>query len=261
MPPSVHVEVLTRAAAILGGTAHLRAHLSVPMRALEAWLRGSERPPAFAFLSAVDLISRQAPDAFEADALRRSLEARRRSDLIAAAAGTAREQAREAKRQSALALARSNATRAALLKVRLHAALNKAVNGTAASRGNVQLMTAQGLRIVAQVGFSRPFLDFFDAVGHGSSSACALALSRAQRIVVEDVRSHPVFSGTPALEVMREAAALACQSTPLLGHSGEVLGMLSTHYDRPHQPSPQELEVIDAIAANAASWMATLRAV
>jgi hypothetical protein len=73
--------------------------------------------------------------------------------------------------------------------------------------------------------------------------------------VVEDVVAHPLFAGTPAAEVMREAGALACQSTPLLDASGRVLGVLSTHYERPHAPSTEELQVLDVVTARASHWL------
>lgn len=54
---------------------------------------------------------------------------------------------------------------------------------------------------------------------------------------------------------MDDAGARAVQSTPLLGPSGQVIGMLSTHYERPHIPSPEELQAIDAIAERTSFWL------
>jgi GAF domain-containing protein len=54
---------------------------------------------------------------------------------------------------------------------------------------------------------------------------------------------------------MQRAGALACQSTPLVSGSGELLGMLSTHYERPHEPLPEELQVVDLVARVASRWL------
>lgn len=112
----------------------------------------------------------------------------------------------------------------------------------------MQFLCADGLRIVAHLGFDQRFLDFFAAVSHDASTACGRALKQGQRFIVDDVLTDPGFKGTEAADVMRNAGALACQSTPLLGGLGQVIGMLSTHYERPHQPSLEELAVIDHVA-------------
>lgn len=80
-------------------------------------------------------------------------------------------------------------------------------------------------------------------------------MEKASRIVVPDVANDAMFAGTPALEVMLEAHALAVQSTPLVSASGAVLGVVSTHYDRPHRPDERELDVVDHIARRAAFWL------
>src|SRR5438874_2201830 len=58
-----------------------------------------------------------------------------------------------------------------------------------------------------------------------------------------------------ARAVLQAAGARAVQSTPLVSVSGQVLGMLSTHYDRPHTPEEPELQIIDHIARRAAFWL------
>ncbi len=195
MPETVHVRVLVRAAEILGGKAELRVHLRVSMRELEAWLAGRDRPPAYVFLRAVDLIGSQGD---------RSLQ--------------------------------------------LHEALKAAVKASGAQRGNIQAASPDGLRIVTQLGFEKRFLDFFSVVTHDTPSCCGPAAAKAQRVVVSEVGTHPIFAGTEAAEVMTSAGAAACQSTPLLDVSGSVIGMLSTHYERPHEPTAAELSAIDELA-------------
>lgn len=211
---TVHGRALHRAAQILGGKEKLRRHLHVPMHLLEDWMSGAERPPMEVFLKAVDLICAPSP---QPEAVRRSVRLPIRRDKV-------------------------------------QAALDAALRVTGAPRGNLQLASADGLRIVAQRGFEQPFLDFFACV-RDEASACGVALMHGRRVIVADVARDPIFAGTPAGGVMLQAGARAVQSTPLLAASGEVIGVLSTHYDRPWQPGEHELAMLDDIARTTASWL------
>lgn len=133
--------------------------------------------------------------------------------------------------------------------------LDAALRATGADMGNVQLVSPEGLRIVAQRGFEAPFLDYFARVVPELPSSCGAALKHCARVVVPEVESHPIFAGTQAAEVMAQARARACQSTPLRAKDGTLLGMLNTHYDRPHEPSARELEAIDHLARHASFWL------
>jgi PAS domain S-box-containing protein len=105
---------------------------------------------------------------------------------------------------------------------------------THADMGNIQLFDPQSgcLKIVVSRGFEQPFLDFWNAVAEGQGN-CGTAMKNAQRSIVEDVTQSPIFVGTPALEVQLNARMRAVQSTPLFGHSGALIGMLSTHWHYP----------------------------
>jgi PAS domain S-box-containing protein len=134
----------------------------------------------------------------------------------------------------------------------LHDILDAAIEITGACMGHIQLLEGDLLRMTAQRGFDRPFLEFFDAV-HGDLGACGTALQRGERVIVEDVVNSPIFVGTPALEVMVASGARAVQSTPLVSRSGRVLGMFSTHYQHaPQQPSERALRLLDILARQAA---------
>ena len=133
------------------------------------------------------------------------------------------------------------------------------MTSTAATRGNIQLVCPEGLRIVGHLGFEQPFLDFFRVVGRDTPSSCGPALEGGRRVVVPHVSIHPVFAGTPAEAVMDRAGVRACQSTPLSTGTGEVIGMLNTHYETPHEASPEELRAIDLIARRAAFWLSDAR--
>lgn len=117
--------------------------------------------------------------------------------------------------------------------------------------GNVQLYNREtkALEIVAQSGFHQEFLDYFSTVRE-VSSACGRALELRERVIIEDVLTDPGFE--PHRQIAASAGFRAVQSTPLFGRNGEPLGMLSTHFRRPHRPSERELRFTDLYARQAA---------
>ena len=120
-----------------------------------------------------------------------------------------------------------------------------------AEKGTLQLMEDNSLRIVAHHGHDRPFLDFF-AKAESVASVCGEATKRVDRIVVDDVESSSIFAGTQSLAVLREAGVRAVQSTPLLSHQGEMLGILTTQWGVPHVPDEHDLWRIDMLVRLAA---------
>lgn len=224
---TVQTQTLRRAADILGGKDPLRAILKVPMRSLEDWIDGQSNPPMDVFLKAVDIITVPAGNHTPAAS---SVRARVVTPFLEA---VFRKDERH---------------------VMLEAALDAALAAANASMGNVQLKTPEGLRIVAQRGFRAPFLDFFACVTHNVGS-CGTALKYGARIVVTDVAADPIFAGTDAAQVMEDAGVRAVQSTPLLSASGEVLGVLSTHYDEPCITLEADLEALDGVVQRAAFWL------
>jgi PAS domain S-box-containing protein len=134
--------------------------------------------------------------------------------------------------------------------------LDTAMLLTKASKGNLQLLDSAsgGLVIKVQRGFGKPFLDFFSHV-HGQQSACGMAMLSKTRIVVEDVTESPLFAGKPARDVLLEAGVRAVQSTPLLSSANNLLGMLSTHFDRPTKLGDREARLLDLLARQAADYL------
>ena len=137
---------------------------------------------------------------------------------------------------------------AATRRVLLASVLETAIRTTHADMGNVQTVdsAAGALRIVAQHGFERPFLSFFQSTGAGDA-ACGRAVQDGRRVVVEDVRTSGLY-GDDSRKAMVEASALSVQSTPIISREHQVLGVLSTHYHTPHRFEPDELRPLDEIA-------------
>ena len=118
--------------------------------------------------------------------------------------------------------------------------------------GSVQLYHPDTgtLRLVAHRGFSAEFAEHFRVVAD-ASTACGRALRRRARVVVQDIELDPEFA--PHRQVARSAGFRAVQSTPMLNRDGEPLGVLSTHFRRPHRLSDRDLRRTDLyvrIAAN-----------
>src|SRR5215475_2855049 len=140
----------------------------------------------------------------------------------------------------------------------LTAFVEAAMQVSGADMGNIQLFDAatSGLRIEAQRGFSQPFLNYFDCV-HDGHAACGTAFKNRSQVIVEDVVESHVFLHTRALEVVLDAGVRAVQSTPLVGPSGSVLGIISTHRRKPWRPSSRDLRLLDLLARSAGEWLET----
>ncbi|HEY7259980.1 MAG TPA: anti-sigma factor antagonist [Trebonia sp.] len=131
------------------------------------------------------------------------------------------------------------------------AAVFEAIRVSGADKGNAQLVdpATGALRIVAQRGFERPFLEFFETV-HGEESACGTALVAATPVWVTDVARSPIFAGTPALVVMLGAGARAVASVPVCApDGGDVLAMISVHCGKPTVWTERRREQLAAVAA------------
>lgn len=128
------------------------------------------------------------------------------------------------------------------------AALDAALHFSGAPRGNVQFLHEDGvLRIEAQRGFERPFLDFFREVDH-RGSACGEARATGRAVVVEDVASTTLYDGTEGRQAMLEAGARAVTSIPIVGRAGGLVGILSVHWESVHRPDDHTLARLDGIA-------------
>jgi GAF domain-containing protein len=121
--------------------------------------------------------------------------------------------------------------------------LERALHLTGAERGNVQLADPDtgGLRIAAQVGFDREFLDYF-AIVEDDCSACGRAARLHSQTVVTDTSMDPDFR--PHREIADASGFRAVQSTPLIDRSGMLVGVVSTHYPHPGRPADEDLRAL-----------------
>lgn len=129
-------------------------------------------------------------------------------------------------------------------------AVAEAIAVSGADAGNAQLVdpATGALRIVAQRGCKRPFLDFFEVV-HDEESACGTALAAGTPVWVPEVARSPIFAGTPACEVMLDAGFQAVASVPVRTGDGTVIAMISVHYHQPAAWTEQQRQRLAAIGA------------
>lgn len=175
---------------------------------------------------------------------------------------TARQQAETALAGELTAMTRLHelsrqVVRSADLDAMLNAILDATIDLHEADFGNIQLYdeATRTLHIAAQRGFQQPFLAHFAEVDAEEGSACGMALARRERVVIEDVEQEPAYASS--LAAAHEAGYRAVQSTPLFTPSGKPLGMLSTHFRRPHRlSSERELRLTDIYARLASDAIA-----
>jgi signal transduction histidine kinase/CheY-like chemotaxis protein len=116
------------------------------------------------------------------------------------------------------------------------------------------------LRLLAYRGFNANAARFWEWVRPGSAAACGMAMATRSRIILPDVDAHPPLRNTEDLAVYRENGIRAVQSTPLLSRTGEIVGVISTHWRTPHQPLERELGLLDLLARQAADLIERGRA-
>ncbi|MFC7006511.1 GAF domain-containing protein [Halalkalicoccus salilacus] len=107
------------------------------------------------------------------------------------------------------------------------------------------------LRLLADSGFEETS-PLWERVTPESNGPCSVALETGRRVIVSDVETCEFMAGTEDRETLLETGIRAVQSTPLVSRSGDVIGMLSTHWETPHEPSGRDLRLLDVLARQAA---------
>ena len=138
-----------------------------------------------------------------------------------------------------------------------------AIEITGADRGIIQLLDEAGaLTIEAHSGLDQSFLDFLNRLPREKVHiACNEAIAGCRRVIVDDVSESPLFRDSPALDVLLKAGIRAFQTTPLIGRTGEIVGMFSTHYRTARHPEEADLRLLDLLARQAADLIERMRAI
>lgn len=111
------------------------------------------------------------------------------------------------------------------------------------------------LRLLASRGYDLAAAKFWEWVRTDSGCTCGMAMKTGQRAIAADVQSCEFMAGTPDQTNALRMGMLAMQSTPLIARSGELVGMISTHWKQPHTPSERDLRLLDILARQAADLL------
>lgn len=126
---------------------------------------------------------------------------------------------------------------------------------------SILLLDAEGrcLRHAAAPKLPDAYNDAIDGVAIGPEvGSCGTAAWRREPVVVEDIRSDPLWT---RFRDLAEAHGLrACWSLPVLDVDGGVLGTFAVYYRQPRAPQAQELERIRGLSSLAAIAIAQHRA-
>jgi two-component sensor histidine kinase len=108
------------------------------------------------------------------------------------------------------------------------------------------------LYLLVSENFEPESAKFWEWVSCGEASACGQALKAGERIVIPDVEACEALAGTDDLDHHRRCGMSAVQSTPLVARDGRAIGMISTHWNVPHEPDEADLRMLDVLARQAA---------
>jgi signal transduction histidine kinase len=108
------------------------------------------------------------------------------------------------------------------------------------------------LQLIAHRGLDAEAVDFWQWVYPDRATTCGKALAMSQRVIVPDFESCDFIAGSEDLVAFRKAGVRSAQSTPLLTRNGRLVGMITTHWTRPHEPPERDLRVLDIVARQAA---------
>jgi GAF domain-containing protein len=102
----------------------------------------------------------------------------------------------------------------------------------------------QHVRRGAAPTLPKPYNDAIDGLCIGPKAGSrGTAMYRRERVVVTDILEDPLWEAYR--EVAKPYGLRACWSTPILAHSGKVLGSFAMYYREPRGPSPSENRALE----------------
>jgi len=119
--------------------------------------------------------------------------------------------------------------------------------------------TGGELRLMAFRGFNPEAAKYWEWVRADSKSTCGIALRETRRVVAPDIAACDFMADSEDQQVYLQTGIHACQTTPLIARAGNVVGMISTHWRTPHQPSEEDFDSFDILARQAADLIERCR--
>lgn len=116
------------------------------------------------------------------------------------------------------------------------------------------------LQLLAFRGFNPEAAKFWEWVyAEDAGSTCGEALRIGKRVIASNVEESEFMKNTEDLEVYMQTGIYAVQTTPLHSRSGNIIGMISTHWSKPHEPLESELRYLDLLARQAADLIEQMK--
>ena len=114
---------------------------------------------------------------------------------------------------------------------------------------SILLLDNEGRHLLTGAAPSLP--DFYTAAINGVEigigvGSCGTAAFTGQRVIVEDVQTHPYWA--PYKELTGKAGLGACWSEPIRSVSGKVLGTFAVYHHEAHSPADAEIRLIEQAA-------------
>jgi PAS domain S-box-containing protein len=102
----------------------------------------------------------------------------------------------------------------------------------------------QHVRHGAAPSLPKPYTEAIDGLCIGpKAGSCGTAMYRREPIVVTDILQDPLWESYRG--VAEPYGFRACWSTPILAHSGKLLGSFAMYYREPRSPSPAETRALE----------------
>lgn len=141
--------------------------------------------------------------------------------------------------------------------------VDAAVSITGSQFGTMQLLMPSDdpsghggeLKLLCSRGLPPEAVGFWQWVRPTAYSSCTVALKRGSRAVIPDFEAWDEIAGTDDLLAFQRTGIRSAQTTPLRSRNGALLGMISTHWSEPHEPSERDLRLLDILARQAADLL------
>jgi signal transduction histidine kinase len=135
-----------------------------------------------------------------------------------------------------------------------HAILRSAMEMMHADFASLQLLIPETneLELLVSENFHPGSAKFWKYMNADPSSALGLALANNIRVVIEDIEDIAFKMNKGDYDAYTLSGIVSVQSTPLISRTGRNVGIISTHWKRPHTATEREMGLFDIVARQVA---------
>ena len=108
------------------------------------------------------------------------------------------------------------------------------------------------LVLLASRGFATQSITCWQRVKIDSPCVCGMALNKGEAVFVPDIETCDFITDEKTREAFRVSNIRAVCTIPLLCRNGHLVGMISAHWRKPHQPLERELNLFKVLIRQAA---------